>query len=143
LFEELDSVVGGSDNIEPALLLSSGTNFGDIDFFNTDTSQSQAPSDIESPTIERETSSHRNGRTHNAKKRPRASIDGLTELLTKRWKEDKEERMERQLIDDEKERIREKKEDERAERAERRQDEMIAVLKQAAEAISRIADSAA
>jgi len=136
-------VFGGSDNIEPALLLSSGTNFGDLNFLNTDTSQSQAPSDIESPTMEREVNSHRNGCTHNTKKRPKATIDGLTELLTKTWKEDKEEREERQLIDDEREAKREKKEDERAERAERRQDEMIAVLKQAAEAISRMADSAA
>ena len=131
---------GGSDNIEPALLLSSSNNFGDLNFLNTDTSQSQAPSDIESPTMEREVNTHRNGLTHNAKKRPKATIDGLTELLTKRWKQDKEEREECQLIDDEREAKYEKKEDERAER---RQDEMIAVLKQAAEAISRMADSAA
>ena len=134
---------GGSDNIEPALLLSSGTNFGDLDFLNTDTSQSQAPSDIESPTMERELNSHRNGRTHNAKKRPKVSMDGLSELLTKKWKEDKEEREERQLVDHERKAEREKKEDECAECAECRQDEMIAVLRQATEAISRIADSAA
>ena len=108
-----------------------------------DTSQSQAPSDIESPTIKREVNSHRNGCTHNAKKRPKPTVDSLTELLTKRQKEDKEEREERRLIDDERAANHEKKEDEHAERAERHQDEMIAVLKQAAEAISRIADSAA
>src|SRR5436190_1864112 len=77
------------------------TNFGDLDFLNTDTSQSQGPSDIESPTMERELNSHRNGRTHNAKKRPKVSMDGLSELLTKKWKEDKEEREERQLVDHE------------------------------------------
>jgi len=58
LFEELDQVFGGSDKIDPALLLSSATDFGAVDYLNTDTSQSQFTSDIESPTAERESSSH-------------------------------------------------------------------------------------
>jgi len=93
--------------------------------------------------MERELNSHRNGRMHNVKKRSKVSMDGLSELLTKKWKEDKEEREERQLVDHERKAEREKKEDECAEHTEHRQDEMIAVLRQATEAISRIADSAA
>jgi hypothetical protein len=58
LFEELDQVFGGSDKIDPALLLSSATDFNTIDYLNTDTSQSQFTSDVESPTTEQESSSH-------------------------------------------------------------------------------------
>ena len=84
--------------------------------------------------------SHRNGRVHNAKKRPRKNIDSLTELLTKKWKEDKEEREEKEAIEQTKAALREQKEDERVEREEKRQDEMVAAMKMAAEAISRIAE---
>ena len=109
----------------------SATDFGSVDYLNTDTSQSQFTSDIESPTAERESSSHRNGRTHNPRKRSKANTDALTEVFKKKWKEDKDSQEER-----------EKKEDEHAERAERRQEEMLTVLKDAIDALTHIADAA-
>ena len=130
LFEELDEVFGSSDKIDPPLLLSSATDFGNIDLMITDTSQSQAASDIETSINERGLSIRKNGCTHNPKKRSKACLDDLTDVLKKKWKEDKEERNER-----------EKKEDECVERAERRQEEMINVLKGAIDALARIADT--
>jgi hypothetical protein len=127
LFEELDQVFGGSDKIDPALLLSSATDFNVVDYLNTDTS---ATSDVESPTAERGSGGHRNGRTHNPKKRSKVNTDALTEVFRKKWKEDKDSQEER-----------EKKEDERVERAERRQEEMLTVLKGAIDALTRMADA--
>ena len=133
MFEELDQAFGGSDKIDPALLLSSGIDFTSLsDCLNTDTSQSlEAASDSESPMAKRESStSHRNGRTHNSRKCSKPNTDALTQVFTKKWKEDKELQKER-----------EQKEEERAERAERRQDEMLNVLKGAVDALTRIADA--
>ena len=133
MFEELDQAFGGSDKIDPALLLSSGIDFTSLsDCLNTDTSQSlEAASDSESPMAKRESStSRRNGRTHNSRKRSKPNTDALTQVFTKKWKEDKELQKER-----------EQKEEERAERAEHHQDEMLNVLKGAVDALIRIADA--
>ena len=74
--------------------------------------------------------SHQNGQTHNSRKCSKLNTDGLTQVFTKKQKEDKELQKER-----------EQKEEERAERAEHHQDEMLNVLKGAVDALIRIADA--
>ena len=132
MFEELDQAFGGSDKIDPALLLSSGIDFTSLsDCLNTDPSQSlEAASDSESPMAKRESStSHRNGRTHNSRKCSKPNTDALTQVFTKKWKEDKELQKECE------------KKEEYAEHAERHQEEMLNVLKGAVAALTCIADA--
>jgi len=132
LFDELDDVVGGSDKINPSLLISSATDFTNYEFFQaSDTPQSLEPSsDFDGPTTsenEKENVNHRNGRTHNPKKRK--NMDGLLEILGRKWEEDKEERIER-----------EKREEERTERSERRANDLLNIMRSAADALARIAE---
>lgn len=122
-------MVGGSDKINPSMLISSDMDFANFEFFQaTDNLQSQPPSDFESPAAsDKENVNHRNGRTHNPTKRK--NLDGLSDILASKWAEDKEMRLER-----------EKKEEERTERSERRADELLDIMNRATDALTRIAE---
>jgi len=142
LYEALNEAIGMSDKIDPALLLSSATDFTNLNDVLSDTTVSQDLSEIsEIPTTKKEAvnaATHRNGRTHNPRKRARpsdAAIDALNETLQKKWKEDKDEREERER----KEIERERKEEERSNHDEVRQDELINIMKSVAEAFQSIA----
>ena len=76
IFDELDEVIKGSDKIDPALLLSSATDFMTLDI--SDTTLSQDTSDIKTLTTERELTTHRNERIHNPKKHSTTNTNDLT-----------------------------------------------------------------
>jgi len=141
LYEALNEAIGLSDKIDPTLLLSCATDFTNLNDVLSDTTVSQDLSEISEIPTTREAvnaATHRNGRTHNPRKRARpsdAAIDVLNESFQKKWKEDKDEREERERKDVE----RERKEEERSDRDEVRQDELINIMKSVAEAFQSIA----
>ena len=141
LYEALNEAIGLSDKIDRTLLLSCATDFTNLNDVLSDTTVSQDLSEISEIPTTREAvnaATHRNGRTHNPRKRARpsdAAIDVLNESFQKKWKEDKDEREERERKDVEWER----KEEERSDRDEVCQDELINIMKSVAEAFQSIA----
>ena len=124
-FDILDSVVGGGDNINPAILFASIDPVVENEFLNDATSSYTENDNPGLDTVDA-SQGRRNGRTQNPRKRQRTQHDDrLYDLITQRWKEEKEACEARDFL----ERERQRKEDERAERVEQLQEGLAQSIK--------------
>ena len=132
MFDAIDEILDGRDNIEPVFFVNN-----DVDFaveLQSSSSSFVDPSLLElngasnsSPAPVKELKS----KEKKSMKRPASRPDAgnLLDVLTKKWKEDKEERELRYLQDEEK-----------TKREEKQSEELLGLLKIATQALSRMAE---
>ena len=90
MFEERDLVLAGKDNIDPAVLFNSETDFSEFDFSFQDPASANTRTTTQ-VTVETAEPSKRNGRT---KKRSRNTDSSkLIELFTNKWEKEMEEQV--------------------------------------------------
>ena len=100
LFDAIEAVIGDRDNINPALLINSATDFSSFDFGFIDASDSMSASQSQTETEGAKAESGRKScspgksRKGRGKKRKHSPSPEpkLVELFTEKWKEEKEER---------------------------------------------------
>jgi len=100
LFDAIEAVIGDQDNINPALLINSATDFSSFDFGFIDASDSMSASQSQTETEGAKAESGRKScspgksRKGRGKKRKHSPSPEpkLVELFTEKWKEEKEER---------------------------------------------------
>jgi len=160
LFEEMNLVLAGRDNIDPAVLFNSETDFSEFDFSFQDPASANGRT---TPQVTVETADHvepskKNGRTKKRSRNPDSSK--LIELFTNKWEKEMEERVTER---EEKQACRKQKQEERKQRQEEQQEEQkerkvksearaeqhgkqnemfLNCLKSVTDSLSRIADAA-
>jgi hypothetical protein len=87
----IDEVVGTRDNIDPPLLINSGTDFSV--FAETSESQSQTEGETQVDPTVKDLKNRGKGKKKR-KRSPSPDPPPIVELFTKKWEEDKEERKE-------------------------------------------------
>jgi colicin import membrane protein len=157
----MDLVLAGRDNIDPAVLFNSETDFSEFDFSLQDPASANArttPLEAKVETADHVEPSKKNSQT---KKRSRNTDSSeLMELLTNKWEKEMKERVaereERQAIKKQKQEEREQQKEERqkeqkereaksearAEQQERQNEMLLDCLKSVTSSLSQIADAA-
>src|SRR5947207_10009293 len=107
----MDDVLGFKDNIDPAMLINSSTNFSHLDssFRSNNTPAFLSSDDPERPAIRSDP--HLTGQSRKRKKPAMSNSEAFTEVMMKKWQEDKEERIERVLKDEEREKERKERQE--------------------------------